>query len=358
MQTPLVSVLIPAYNAARFIAAAVQSAQAQTLRDIEIVVVDDGSQDATAAIVAELADKDPRIRLLRQRNMGVSAARNKGLKAARAPYVAPLDADDLWRHDKLERQLAAANAPEVGLVYTWSTHVDEDSRVIPGRATGSTHEGWVYPHLLMGNFVGSGSVPLMRREALLAAGGWDEDMRGNEDQLLYLRIAEKWRFAVVRDVLVGYRQRAGSLSRNRAMMLRCHEAMLEDARSRHPELPEWIFRWARANYAWYLAFQAGRAGVRTEALSHVARMLTNDPLFVLRPAVRDGVKAGVRTLVRRALARPKAREAPARVDFHSLAPHLAEQVGSTRGPVEVWRDRQVGRLRIGLRSPQGRRLQA
>jgi len=117
----LVSVIIPAYNAARFIRRTLVSVLAQTHPDLDVIVVDDGSVDETVSIVEAIARDDPRVRLFRQKNSGVSAARNAALSVARGAYIAPLDADDLWHPAKLEKQLAVfANRPaNVGLVYCW-----------------------------------------------------------------------------------------------------------------------------------------------------------------------------------------------------------------------------------------------
>src|SRR5438874_4376035 len=101
----LISVIIPAYNAEQFIERTIDSASQQTHRNLEIIVVDDGSTDQTASIVKRLTKKDRRLRLIRQPNAGVAAARNRGIKESRGDYLAPLDSDDLWHHTKLEKQL-------------------------------------------------------------------------------------------------------------------------------------------------------------------------------------------------------------------------------------------------------------
>src|SRR5262245_43574539 len=104
---PSASVIIPAYNAGRWIARTLQSAQNQTLTQIEIIVVDDGSTDDTADIVRSAMNEDPRIILIQQPNRGVASARNSGIAAARSEFVAPLDADDLWHPERLKRHVEA-----------------------------------------------------------------------------------------------------------------------------------------------------------------------------------------------------------------------------------------------------------
>src|SRR5689334_7548849 len=117
---PMVSAVVPAYNAEATLRETLESVRSQTHERLEIIVVDDGSTDGTVAIVEAQQQIDPRIRLIRQKNAGVATARNAGAAAAKGAYLAPVDADDLWHPTKIERQLAAfAHAgPEVGLVYT------------------------------------------------------------------------------------------------------------------------------------------------------------------------------------------------------------------------------------------------
>ena len=127
---PVVSVIVPVYRAERWIEGTLRSALAQTYANLEVVVVDDGSPDRCAELVAGVAATDSRVRLIRQDNAGLSAARNAGIAAARGRYVAPLDADDLWHPSKLEEQVARFAAAsregvDLGLVYSWSEAVDE-----------------------------------------------------------------------------------------------------------------------------------------------------------------------------------------------------------------------------------------
>src|SRR3954449_3573195 len=128
----LISVIIPAHNVERFVARTLESVLGQTHRALEVIVVDDGSTDGTAATVQSFADKDSRVRFIRSRNLGVSAARNLAIKESRGALIAPIDADDIWHPDKLTRQLAVmrAGSPKLGFVYCWSRGIDEQDRVI------------------------------------------------------------------------------------------------------------------------------------------------------------------------------------------------------------------------------------
>jgi len=124
----LVSVVMPAWNAEATIVASIESVLAQTHAQVELVVVDDGSRDDTAALVAKIAARDARVKLLRQANAGVAAARNAGIDAARGGVIAFLDSDDRWHPRKLECQLARMRASGARVSYTTYRRVDEDGR--------------------------------------------------------------------------------------------------------------------------------------------------------------------------------------------------------------------------------------
>jgi glycosyltransferase involved in cell wall biosynthesis len=235
----LVSVVIPAYNAQDTLDATLHSARAQSHRQLEIIVVDDGSSDGTPALAAHHAAADPRVRVITQRNAGVAAARNTGWQAARADVIAFLDADDLWAPTKIERQLQALQAagPRVGLVYCWYHGIDAHGLIVDVQ-NGPAWHGDVLHHLLHGNFIGNGSAALIRRQALVEAGGFDAALRaqgaqGCEDYLLYCRVARAHAFALVADHLVGYRSTPGNMSSDRPRMLRSWLLVADELQARH-----------------------------------------------------------------------------------------------------------------------------
>lgn len=237
----LVSVVIPAYNAAQWIARTLESVQAQTHENLEILVVDDGSSDNGPAIVEQFAARDPRIRLIRQPNGGVARARNTGWKQAKSDYIAFVDADDLWTRDKTERQLAILLDPEkpVGLVYSRYVMIDGQDRVIY-RWDDTPHAGQVFDILLTYNFIGNGSAVLVTRAALEAADGFDPSLRdknaqGCEDILFYCRVAEHYAFGVVDDYQIGYRQLPDNMSSNLARMLQSWLLVIDEMDARHPD---------------------------------------------------------------------------------------------------------------------------
>jgi len=142
---PVVSVVVPAFNAAATIEETLQSISQQTHRNLEVIVVDDGSSDDTAALVRRHSVRDPRFRVISQPNGGVASARNAGVRASHGEFVAFIDADDLWHPTKIAKQAAAllAGGPETALVYSPFRVIDSAGNVI-----GSPHKygvnGWVF----------------------------------------------------------------------------------------------------------------------------------------------------------------------------------------------------------------------
>jgi glycosyltransferase involved in cell wall biosynthesis len=343
MDAPVVSVVISAYQAESFLARTLDSALAQTVRDIEVIAVDNGSADGTSAVIAAAAARDPRVRPLRlELNRGPSGGRNAGLKVARGEFVAPLDADDLWRPDKLEQQLRrfAAAGPQVGVVYSWWTYVDEAGCILPGRGGSPCHEGDVYARLLMASFVGPSSVPLVRRPLLEQVGGYDEALLAHEDKALYLALAERCDFAVMPQCLVGYTARPGSLSHDLDALERCDRAVHAEARRRHPELPDWLFNQADANFTWWRAFRHLRAGERGKAVAAGLRVLALDPGFMLRSTALNIP----RSVIARLTGRRRAAGPPGPPFLAGPTPRL--ELVPDANAFDRWRDARLGRLRI------------
>jgi glycosyltransferase involved in cell wall biosynthesis len=284
---PLVSVIVPAYNAELYIGETLLSALRQTYEPLEIIVVDDGSTDRTVEIVRGFMARDQRVKLVQQANSGVAAARNRGLREAQGSLIAPLDADDLWKPTKIERQVACflAAADNLALVYTWSHNIDEMGGIMRWKRNRPNVEGRAFHHLVEANFIGNGSTPLMRKDYVLEAGGYDpafraQDAEGCEDWKLYLALAERYDFAAVREPLVGYRQTPGMMSRNLWAMKRAYDLLFDDVRSRHPNLPEDVLRRNATFFAiWLASIDIAAYGLMLTALSR-------DPLCFVRRGVR------------------------------------------------------------------------
>lgn len=226
--TPRLSVVIPAYNVGRFIGDAVRSALAQTYRDLEVIVVDDGSTDSTAEVVRSF--HDPRLRLVQQTNGGLSNARNTGVREARGQYIGFLDGDDIWRPNKAARHVELLDSsPEVGLSFSHSTFMDENG-VLTGRILYCWPEQPTLEQMIFRNRVGNGSSPVARATCLRAAGPFDEALRSCEDWEMWVRVLRDTPFKarLIPEVLTCYRINTQSLSHNTAKFL--HYADLAAAR--------------------------------------------------------------------------------------------------------------------------------
>jgi GT2 family glycosyltransferase len=244
--------VIPAYNARATVGATLRSVLRQTIADLEVLVVDDGSDDGTAAELERV--RDPRVEVLTGDRRGVAAARNRGLEHSRGEFVSFVDADDLWTADKLERQVAAlGRCPDTAVAYSWTAFIADDGSYLFAKER-SRFEGDVHAALATENFLASGSNALARREALERAGGFDERFSPAEDWEFWLRVAGRERFALVPRYQVLYRLRSGSRSSDvdwmEAGLRRLHAATFGRA---GPELRR-REREALATIAQYTAF--------------------------------------------------------------------------------------------------------
>jgi glycosyltransferase involved in cell wall biosynthesis len=212
---PSVSIIIPAYNQAHFLAEAIDSALAQTARDFEVIVVDDGSTDETAAIIQAYADQ---VSAIWQENQGLAGARNTGIRAARGHFVALLDSDDAWLPTYLENMLAVATKrPEAAVYYCGVSYMDTAGQETPQPGSNLVvPPGEMYQTLLRANFLVPSTI-LMRREAVSSVGLFDPAFRRLQDWELWLRMLRQgYTFAGLPDRLVRYRLHDSSLSTNPA----------------------------------------------------------------------------------------------------------------------------------------------
>ena len=211
--TPAVSVVIATHNYGRYLPAALDSALGQTDRDFEIVVVDDGSTDDTPTVIQSYLH-EPRLTYQRTERRGQPKAKNLGIRLARGPLIAFLDADDVWLPAKLERQVPLFDGePDLGVVYSRRLLVDEEGFELE-YAQPSLHRGWVLSRIFRSNFV-CFSSSVVRRRVFEAVGGFDESIGLAIDYDLWLRVALGYRFDFVDEPLVKYRTGHESLSRRK-----------------------------------------------------------------------------------------------------------------------------------------------
>jgi glycosyltransferase involved in cell wall biosynthesis len=280
--SPLVSVVIPVFNAERFLEKTLLSALNQTYANYQIIIVNDGSTDSSLQIVAKLSD--PRIQVIEQKNGGVASARNSGLRHASGEYVAFLDADDLWRPTKLERQmemlLSSTDRTGLGSVYALPRLIDPEDRVIVSGVFWS-EAGAAATHLVTVP-VGNGSSILTRRDLALEVGGFDPTYRdidagGAEDLDFELKLAARFPMFVVPEYLVGYRVYFGNMSSDKGRMIRAMTAVVEKHIRLNAGLSKRSINWARGQLYTYCWFNCLRGRDYTGALKMMGRLILNDP---------------------------------------------------------------------------------
>jgi glycosyltransferase involved in cell wall biosynthesis len=207
---PDVTVLLPVRNGERDLREAIESVLAQTFRDFELVVVDDGSTDESADLVGTIHDE--RVRLVRQKPLGLVEALRRGLAEARGELVARMDADDVSLPTRLERQVEVLRRDSrLGLVGCGFEAIDEDGRIV-GSWLLPTEDDALRRRLLLRNPFAHGSV-VYRREAVERAGGYRSDYGANEDYDLWRRVARDWRLGSVPEILYRYREHAGAVTK-------------------------------------------------------------------------------------------------------------------------------------------------
>lgn len=296
---PSVGVVVPMYNAAATIDETLDSVLAQTYPALDVVVVDDGSDDDGPARVEHRAASDPRLRLIRQHNCGVAAARNTGAAATRADYLAFIDADDIWAPRKIALQMEAllASGGAAGVAYSWFALIDRRSHVI------SLHnrplaEGQVLGELFKGNFVGNGSSLLMLRSVFDAVGGFDttlreHDAQGCEDLAICLALSEVTEFRVVPRFMTGYRLTHDNMSSDVHRMLRSANLVLGRYRERFPLCHDALDGHLNGLTEWLLgrAVQAGRVGPASQLYALLLRAQGRRTLRITPGIVGSYVRA-------------------------------------------------------------------
>ncbi len=276
---PRVSVIIPAYNAAWCIRRAVDSVLAQSYPGYELIVVDDGSTDDTAALLAGYADA---VRIVSKPNGGLSSARNAGIAAARGEFVAFLDADDWWMPEKLARQMALMDArPDLLFCSTASAvQTPAGERLADwrcGRGMNSTLEAIFAANA---HVAGSGSAVLAKRDAFTQAGNFDESLRSLEDIDMWMRLAALGGFECIDETLVCIEKSASSMSGNlRVMRSAAIRVMRKNRRLLPSNLRGGFWRRAYAGMLTDYAKWAYRKGESVLALGDLLRALAMAPIY-------------------------------------------------------------------------------
>ena len=285
-RSPLVTVVTPAYNVAKYIGETVDSVLRQTFRDFEYLVIDDGSEDNSVAIVNAHSGDDPRFRLVPGEHRGLSAARNAGIREARGEYIAFLDGDDRWHPRFLERQLGLIQSlpPDVGGVFCRSRLVLENGTLVFlqwQRAGRYDFDDF----LVGGNPARNGSTMLLRKSCFDDVGGFDEELKCLEDLDMWLHIAENSKTPGLwasKYFGVDQRLRPGSMTRDRASIEDALNVMYESQTAKLRRLPAGLAYVRPA----VLAFKYGDNDDRAEHWAKRARSVGRGQLARSVPGIR------------------------------------------------------------------------
>lgn len=292
--TPTVSVIIPAYNAAGFIGRTLESLRAQTFADFEAIIVDDGSQDETAAVVRGFVESDARLRLIQQPNGGVAVARNRALAEARGRYLANLDADDMWRPMFLERTIEALEAagPKAMFAFAKTLWIDAHDALLP-QVDQALPPRVGYRELLVRNPVGNGSAALMRTAAVREVGGYDanlvRDFGQSEDWQLLLQLSWRGAVVVVPEPLVLYRILPQSSSHAIDRSVDASMEVIGRCEQNGPRLRRRDYWAARSLTLLWLARRARNLGRSNLALVLAARAYRANPMWFTLTELRQPI---------------------------------------------------------------------
>ena len=287
---PTVSIIMPAYNASATLTASVRSAQAQSLQDWELIIVDDGSTDDTAEVARWLARSDPRICVLQRSNQGPSAARNCAASVARADILAFLDADDFWAPERLSTMVKAFRVlPKAGVLFSRTRFVDTDT-LKPGTLT--PHRSRLRPADLMSeNALCSTSNIVCRNDTFQATGGFTTGLNYAEDQDWLLRVAldNRWHIVGLDQELFFYRSSGQSQSADLNAMRDGWLRMVGRACLNFPDTAPAAARRAYGPIHRQLARRALRMARPRLALNYMTLALQHDPMMLVRQPRRTGL---------------------------------------------------------------------
>jgi len=273
---PTVSVVIPTYNYGRFLAEAIESSLGQTEKPLEVIVVDDGSTDNTDEVARSFGDH---VRYIRQENLGVCAARNRGVAESRGELVAFSDADDSWVATKLEKQTALFDVdPEIGLVHCGMRDFDGETGE-QGELQMAGKDGWVADDLLLWEepvIVGPGGTIMVSRKAFDDVGGFDTRLKVGEDWDFCYRVARQYKVGFVREPLVNYRSHHAAAHHNVREMERGMKLFYEKAFANGGDVLRLKNR-ALGNFHRVIAGSYFQAGDYLAFASHTVRSIWHRP---------------------------------------------------------------------------------
>ena len=233
-KTMLISIITPTYNREAFLPAAIESVLAQSYKEFELIIVDDGSTDNSRELINAYADKDPRVKYLYQENQRQSVARNYALSIAKGDFICFLDSDNYWPHDKLEKSLKAFEQhPEADIVYGDCITIDEQGNELH-RNNMRRYSGNIAALLLKDNFV-SMNTTMTRRKCFNEMGGMSGKRRVADDYDLWLKFSARYRFQYIPEFLAYYRVMENQISSNKKLRFETNEKIILDFLAAFPD---------------------------------------------------------------------------------------------------------------------------
>ncbi len=281
---PMISVVMPAYNASGYIGQTIESVLNQTFTDFELLIIDDGSTDSTLTVAHQYGRRDRRIKVISQANQGVSATRNRGIQEAKGQFMAFLDADDLWLTDKLAAHIEHFHTnPNLAVSFSRvefiSTDGEPTGQISTSRLVNLKPEDFLYE-----NPTSTMSNPIARSEVFAQVGGFAEDMSYSEDLewlfrvMCYRRQGEPpWQIEGIDRILIYYRASPAGLSASLYRMEAGWDLLIDKAREYAPFLVEQHYSLARAVHLRYLARRAFRLDLASQVgVDFINRAISSD----------------------------------------------------------------------------------
>lgn len=236
--TPKVSIICPTFNGASrgYLHEAIESVLDQSFTNYELFIIDDGSTDGTGKVCEQYLE-DSRVHYIFQQNGGPARARNTGIKASSGEFVCFSDDDDIWKPNKLQRQIdfihdELGNVPNWGMVFTWVELIDSQGKILGYR--GHRQKGSLYKKLLFENIIDATSSVLIRREVLENVGLLDESLKGPEDWDMWLRISKEYLIFPVKEYLVQHREHENRISFDNEKVFHYEKAVVAKALATAP----------------------------------------------------------------------------------------------------------------------------
>jgi glycosyltransferase involved in cell wall biosynthesis len=274
-----VSVVVTCYNYGKYLSVALESLLEQSLKNMEIIIIDDGSSDNTSEVIKPYIE-DSRIRYIYQSNAGQPRAKNRGVKESSGEFIAFLDADDIWLPTKLEKQLTLFADPQVGVVYSRRKWINQDGAEISGNER-TLRRGDILDHIFIDNFI-CFSSSVVRRSCLEDVGYFDENLPMGIDYDLWIRLAARYRFDYVDEPLVKYRTGHANLSKNTLKRYECAQKIMNKALD-DPDINN-KFSWHTPRLAWAdtwsnMAFYLAANDHKNEAWRYFGKALLQLPVY-------------------------------------------------------------------------------